>query len=216
MNQKTYIKAVCRKLKCTRTKKKEIEKQLESDISMALENGETMEEICQRMGTPKEAAEEFNENLSEQELRKAKRTKVCGITAIVIGIVFFLCLSGYWVMPKSAAISESRIFEEDRLETKTLAVILALDAKDYDALQTQYAEEKMKPYLTEEIMEQAKNNISDDWGKQVSIGKAYMAEITQMGKKYATVQVNVHYENADVTYTISFDSDYKLSGLYMK
>lgn len=216
MNQKTYIKAVCRKLKCTRAKKKEIEKQLESDISMALENGETMEEICRRMGTPKEAAEEFNENLSEQEIRKAKRVKLCGITAIVIGIVFLLCLSGYWVMPKSAAISESRIFEEDQLETKTLAVILALDAKDYEVLQTQYAEEKMKPYLTEEIMEQAKNNISDDWGKQVSIGKAYMAEITQMGKKYATVQVNVHYENADVIYTISFDSDYKLSGLYMK
>lgn len=216
MNQKTYIKAVCRKLKCTRAKKKEIEKQLESDISMALENGETMEEICRRMGTPKEAAAEFNENLSEQELRKAKRVKLCGITAIVIGIVFLLCLSGYWVMPKSAAISESRIFEEDQLETETHAVILALDAKDYEVLQTQYAEEKMKPYLTEEIMEQAKNNISDDWGKQVSIGKAYMAEITQMGKKYATVQVNVHYENADVTYTISFDSDYKLSGLYMK
>lgn len=216
MNQRTYIKAVCKRLKCTAAKKREIEKQLESDISMALENGETLEQICQRMGTPKEAAEEFNENLPEEELKKAKRAKICRISAIVLGIVLLLCLSGYWVMPKTTVISESRIFEEHQLETEAAAVISALDAGDYKALQSQYAEEEMKPYLTEEVIEQAKKSVSDGWGKQISLGKAYMVEITQMGKTFATVQMNVHYENADVTYTISFNPDYKLSGLYMK
>lgn len=60
------------------------------------------------------------------------------------------------------------------------------------------------------------NTIGDDWGPQVSIGKKYIAEVHQGWNQYATVQINIGYENANVTYTLSFDDEYRLIGLYMK
>lgn len=35
-------------------------------------------------------------------------------------------------------------------------------------------------------------------------------------EKYVVGQVTVNYENTNVTYTITFDEDLKLAGLYMK
>lgn len=216
MNKKTYVKAVGRQLKCSKAQKKEIQKQLESDISAALEQGETLEQVCSRMGTPKELAGEFNENLSEEELKQARRGKFYRITAVIIGFFLVLGLAGYWLLPKSIPIEQSTIFEEEQLENQTIEVISALDEKNYEALQSEYAAEIMKPYLTEEAMEQTKETIGSNWGKQVSLGNKYIAEIHQGWTKYAVVQINVGYENANVTYTLSFNTEYQLIGLYMK
>ena len=65
-------------------------------------------------------------------------------------------------------------------------------------------------------METVKEEVFDDWGKQVSIGKTYTAEITQMGKKSAVIEVHVEYENTTVIYTLSFNDDMMLQGLFMK
>lgn len=216
MNQKTYVKAVSRQLKCSKAQKKEIKKQLESDISAALEQGETLEQVCSRMGTPKELAGEFNENLSEEELKQARRGKFYRITAVIMGIFLVLGLVGYWMLPKSIPIEQSTVFKEEQLENQTIKVISALDEKNYEVLQSEYADEIMKPYLTEEAMEQTKETIGNDWGKQVSLGNKYIAEIHQGWTKYAVVQINVGYENANVTYTLSFNTEYRLIGLYMK
>ena len=43
-----------------------------------------------------------------------------------------------------------------------------------------------------------------------------MSEIRQNGQRYVVVQVAVTYENVNVTYTITFDENMKLAGLYMK
>ena len=43
-----------------------------------------------------------------------------------------------------------------------------------------------------------------------------MAETKQKGNLYAVTQTTVEYENATVTYTISFDRNLKVAGLYMK
>lgn len=216
MNQKTYVKAVGRQLKCSKAQKREIIRQLESDISAAMEQGETLEQACNRMGTPKELAAEFNENMSEEELKKAKKEKAFKITAVIMGIFLVLGLAGYWLFPKPIPIEQSTVFEEEQLENQTIAVISALDEKNYEALQSEYAEEILKPYLTEEAMEQTKESIGSNWGKQVSLGNKYIAEIHQGWTKYAVVQINVGYENANVTYTLSFSPEYKLIGLYMR
>lgn len=57
MNQ--YLKMISQHLCCSEERKKEIVKELESDIRIAMENGESWEEIKGRMGTPEEIAEEF-------------------------------------------------------------------------------------------------------------------------------------------------------------
>ena len=70
----------------------------------------------------------------------------------------------------------------------------------------------MKAHLSREAMEQAKRSIGDDWGRQISLGNVYMTGIRQKGEEFVAVQVNVGYENANVTYTLSFDTEYKFIG----
>lgn len=216
MNQKTYINKVCKKLKCTRAKKKEIAKQLESDITSAMANGETMEQIFERMGAPEEAAAEFNENLPEAELKRVKRVKKITIAGIIIGILLILGLLGYWAVPKTKPIEESSIFDVEQVEIKSMAVILALNMEDYDTLQEEYADENMKPLLTKEYMDSVREGFDVAWKSNVSFGNVYAVELSQLGNTYATVQMTVAYGENNVTYTLSFDSDYKLAGLYMK
>ncbi len=216
MDQKAYIKEVSKYLKCSASKRKEIEKQLESDILTAVEKGEAFDQIRSRMGTPKELAEEFNENLSAEELKGAKRKKAYMIIMVTAGVLVVLGILGYWLIPKPMSIEENPVFDKERLEIRAKAVILALDMEEYETLQSEYAAEKMKPHLTQEAMEQAKRSISDNWGSQISLGNVYMSGIRQRGDEYVAVQVNVGYENANVTYTLSFDTEYKLIGLYMK
>ena len=60
MNREKYIKKVIRLLNSSQQQKKKIKMDLENDIEMALNNGESFEEIIQRMGTPKELEHEYN------------------------------------------------------------------------------------------------------------------------------------------------------------
>ena len=216
MERKAYIKAVCRQLKCTKEKKQEIARQLESDISSAIENGETMEQICQRMGLPKEVAAEFNENMSEEEINKVKKKKRLCIVGIVIGVLLVLGLLGYWIFPKTKPIEESTIFDSEQIESQSIAVILALNMEDYETLQEDYATDEVKSFLTKEQMDMAKANFDVDWKENVSFGNAYIVEVKQMGKVYALTQMTVGYGDKSVTYTLTFDSEYKLAGVYMR
>lgn len=50
MDERRYVNAVARKLKCDGKRKKEIRKQLLADIQMRENQGERLEEIISRMG----------------------------------------------------------------------------------------------------------------------------------------------------------------------
>ena len=49
-----------------------------------------------------------------------------------------------------------------------------------------------------------------------SIVKVYMQGLKQKGKVMVVTQVDAVYENVSVVYTISFDEDLRLGGLYMR
>ena len=78
------------------------------------------------------------------------------------------------------------------------------------------ATEEMKPMLTAESMESAKATVSDDWGAFEAYGTVYAVQIKQQGKRYAVGQMTVGYENVSVTYTLTFEEDMKLAGLYIR
>ena len=73
MNKKQYIKKVVKLLGCSRQQKRKIQLDLENDIEMALKQGESLEDIIQRMGAPEEVAREFNENMGVQPPRSHKK-----------------------------------------------------------------------------------------------------------------------------------------------
>lgn len=215
MTAEKYVNAIIKKVKCGKEKRREIKEQLLSDITIALEQGDTLEEIMKNMGSVQEIAAEFNENLSFEEHKRYVKSRRIKIVSGVAAALVVVAAAVYWFLPKGAEIGTSGKFEQAVVEERIKAVVQELNEKDYEALQ-ENAIELMKPYLTEETMEAAKKQTAADWGEFKSFGTVYMAEISQMGKQSVVGEVTATYENASVTFRISFDEDMKLAGLYMR
>ena len=219
MTKEKYIKEVVKKLKCSTEKKKEIAKQLESDIQIAMENGETMEGIIESMGTPESIAEEFNANLTDAEVaavKKAKKRKRIITAAVVIAVLAVIIGVVYWWLPKGKLVEESETFNIEEVENRAELLISLFDAGDYEEI-INLSVEEAKTDVFKEALEGAKEQINgDEWGAFQSFGTSYTAEVEQMGKKYVIVQMNAVYENTSVTYTITLDEDLILAGFYVK
>lgn len=153
----------------------------------------------------------------EKQKEKMSKKKIIILIIVILGIMLagLIVLSNY-MMPKTVPIEESTTFTKDELEVKCLAVVFALNMEDYEALQQDYADETMKEFLTKEKMDSAKEKMDVDWKANVSFGDASIVEMEQSGKLYAVAQLPVTYGDKVVTYTLTFDTDYKLAGLYMK
>ncbi|MDD6440516.1 MAG: DUF3887 domain-containing protein, partial [bacterium] len=95
------------------------------------------------------------------------------------------------------------------------AVVDYFGKDDYESLK-EISDDKMREFLNTHDLESDKVLIGEDWGEQESVGKVYMVELTQRGRKSAVVQMHVQYENANVLYTISFNRDMELQGFWMQ
>lgn len=142
---------------------------------------------------------------------------------IIVGIVALLGVGGTYLIcnlvdkgKESPDANTENMEAANSVEAKTEAVIALLNAEDYETLQNDYAAEEMKPYLTKEVIDDAKLYVGEDWGAFVSNGKIYAEKVNQNGVDYTIAMVNSMYENVSVTYTITFDSKMKLAGLYMR
>lgn len=216
MSAEQYVNIIIKKIKCSKKKRNEIKQQLLSDISISLENGESLERIMARMGSVDAVAREFNQNMSQEELLEYKKSKGTKTILSVAVILFILVCLGYWAVPKSAEIGKSGVFEEAAVEQQVQKVVQELDANDFKALKEESTDD-MQSLLNEENIDSARAEVSaDDWGALQSFGNAYMAEKKQRGQLYVVVEVNVAYENIGVTYTLAFDDEMKLAGLYMR
>ena len=215
MDAQKYVKAIARKIKCSGKKKTEIKKQLMTDIQMRIKQGEQLEEIISQMGTAKEIAEGFNENISEEEQRRFVRNRVLKIVLPVIIVLILLVLLVYWMLPKSFDIAQSKYFNEEQVEAAMKETIELLDAGDYAALQER-AVSQMQSILNADTMEQARGLLSDDWGERQQFGAAYMAELVQGNKHFAVGEITVTYENVSATYRLTYDEEMRLSGIYVR
>lgn len=214
MNKK-YVHQIVRKLKCSGKKRKEIKLQLLSEMEEERNKGVSAEEIVNRMGTPKEIAEEFNQNFSEAEKKRYKREKRAKIAGIILICLLLFMIVLYWVLPKQIWLENSQVFDEKQALEQAKHVVALFDEKEYDELK-KISDETMKEHINETEMEASKTLLGKEWGEQISIGKSYAVEITQMGKKSALIQMHVNYENISVLYTISFNEKMELQGFYMK
>nr|WP_315021681.1 DUF3887 domain-containing protein [uncultured Aminipila sp.] len=216
MNKNKYVRSVIKKLKCSRQKKKDIAKELEMNIQIALEDGESWEKIKERMGEPLSVAAEFNENFSKTDAKVARNAKRIEIAVIVLVIMTSVVFGVYWMLPKTAVIDNNSIFNEKVAISQAEMIIELLNENDYTTIKKQYANGQMKKVINESKISDAKQQVGTDWGVFRSYTSENTAEIDQMGKKFAVVEVVALYENRSVTYTISFDEDMLLAGLYMK
>ena len=218
MKAETYVDKIVKQMQCSKSKKEEIRKQLLGDIRERVAAGESEEAVIAQMGTVEELAQEFNESFSAKERkrsRKAKSTKMIIITILVIiGLFAIATALLYWMLPKGTDISESSTFVKEQVEARVEEVINLLDDGAYTLAEN--ATEQMAGVLNDEDMDAAKQLVGDDWGARVELGTIYMQEVEQQGVHYVITQVAASYENVTVTYTITFDENMKLAGIYMK
>ena len=215
MDAKKYVNAIVRKIKCSGKKKKEIKKQLLMDIDMRMKQGEQLEEIISQMGTVKEIADGFNENISPKEQKRYVRNKVVKIVISIIMVLVFLVSFVYWMFPKSFDIEQSKYFNKDQVETAMKETIELLDAGDYIALQ-EGVTPKMQTLLNAETIDDVKGALSDDWGERKMFGAVYMVELVQGNNHFAVGEITVTYENVSATYRLTYDEDMRLSGIYVR
>ncbi len=222
MTEKQYIKQVGKHLLCKPKQKQELLRQLESDIRGAVAEGETLEAVFARMGQPEKFAEEFNGNFPEEEklaVQKGKKRKAAAIIGgTVILALIALGIGIYWFFPKAKPM-DGTVFEKEAVEMRAKELIGYLERDDYQALY-EASDERMQEALGEdcgkELFRRAKEGISEKWGAFRSFGNSYIAAIEQRGAQFAVVQMNVSYEGASVTYTITLDEEMRLDGFYMK
>ena len=145
MNKESYVKAVAKRLTCSKARQAEFVRDLESDIAAALSAGETWEQVESRMGDPRQVAQEFNEDLSEAERaagKKRKRTKTIAIVAAVaVVMVAIIGAATWWVSPKTAPAGQSSHQTEQQVIERAQEVVALLDAGDYETLQSMSIDE---------------------------------------------------------------------------
>lgn len=210
-----YLKKIGKLLTCSKKRKEEIKKQLESDIDEAINAGETIEEVIKRMGEAEEIANAFNQSFSEEEQKQyrkeRKRRRLIQILIVLVVIIFAF----WWSVPKNTLLSDSKVFDAEAVEQKAEMIIRYLDEENYEEIQ-KLSDERLAEVMNKEEMDQAKSNFGDNWGEFQNFGEAYLIESTRIGQHSAIAQINASYENASITYTLSFNQNMELNGLWMK
>ena len=75
MNQKQYVKEIIQRSCLPKSERKRLKNDLDNEIAIALERGESMEEIIQRMGEPDAIAAELYENHADINIRPFREYK---------------------------------------------------------------------------------------------------------------------------------------------
>ncbi len=113
MTAEAYVNKIVKKIKCSGKRRREIKRQLLSDISSELAGGEKLEAIVGRMGEPREAAAEFNQNMPETERKAYSRNKVIKVLAVIAVVIAAAACILYWMLPKGGAgWRERRVYTE--------------------------------------------------------------------------------------------------------
>lgn len=215
MKAERYVDKIAGKIKCSASKKKEIKKELLLDMKLRQEQGESLADIIAQMGSIREVADGFNENIPPKEKKQYVLKKIVTIAASVMILLFFAVLFLYDRVPKSADIKNSSYFDSQLVEDAVKETIILLDDGNYSELQKN-AIEQMKELLNEEVMNQAKAQIGDDWGKRQSFGAVYMTEMIQGDEHFAVAEIAVSYENVSAVYRLTYDQNMKLAGIYVR
>ncbi len=149
--------------------------------------------------------------------RKGKCVIALSVALIICAVTFVVVrIDDSNKMDKVSSTESTDIYASSEIEEKTIEVIELVSNNDYQTLRDEYAVEEMKEVLNEEYMLEAKNMINDNWGELKNIGTVYAADITQNNTTYTVVQVNATYENLSIAYTITFDENNKLAGVYFR
>jgi hypothetical protein len=115
-----------------------------------------------------------------------------------------------------AACGSSFEYDEDTADRRAREVTDVLVTQDYDAIVGLFRED-LQSLTTAEAFKDAWDPYLKDAGAFVEIRSIRTAGQTdKAGDQYIVAAVSCKYENAKRTYTIVFDTDFNVAGLYLK
>jgi len=215
MTAEKYVNSIVKRIRCNADRKKEIKKQLLSDIGVLLEQGIPLAKVMDQMGDAKDIAEGFHETIPEEEQKRYLRNKNLKTAGIIMAIVIVILVAVWWLAPKVSDIEDSSFFNQVNVEAQMREDIELVYAGEFESLREKAAEQ-MQSVLISDTMNAAKKQVAEDWGEVKSYEDALIVEVTQSGRHFAVGEIKVNYENVSVIYRITYDQDMKLSGLYMR
>ena len=110
----------------------------------------------------------------------------------------------------------SDAFDEQTVMAKAEEVITMINARDYAGIED-IVEDSLKTNLSAQILKDALDPILDKAGEFSSFDSETVSGTTgKNGEDYAVCTVKSKYSGGTLTYTISFDKDYRIVGLYVK
>ena len=133
-----------------------------------------------------------------------------------IGLMSLLILVCIFTLSACGKKQLSDEFNQEKVEEAVKDVIDMVNKKDIEGIQ-EISNEEMKEGMTEEVLNQLFDAMKD-FGEYKEITKIDITGVENKtsNKSIALAVVKAKYENKNVVYTISFDTDMKLAGLYLK
>lgn len=92
MTPNQYIEEIIRRLVLPNATKKRIRQDLAQDIQSAIDQGETLEQVIRRMGSPEDVARDFNESLAPPAAVLSGKQKAAKIILILVIVLSSLSL----------------------------------------------------------------------------------------------------------------------------
>lgn len=215
MTAEQYVRQVGKLLKCRSSRKKDVKKQILSEINSAVAAGENLEDVLTRMGIPWDYANRYNDSFDKAERKAAKRERTLTIWGVILLVIAVIIAGVYWNLPKWSDIGESTVFREEQVEAQAEEIIRFYSGNDFQAV-TDRMNDDMKQVLNAATLQYTKSQMKEDFGELLALETVNVSEANQGGKLYAMIQVSVSYSNMNVTYTLTFDEDMMLAGFYVK
>lgn len=133
--------------------------------------------------------------------------KTLGIIIFVLVIVNNLTACGNQKLPDT--------FDEQTVTDTAKQVVSYMNDKDYDSV-TAMVEESLQPDLSAEVLEDAVEQVCPNTGTFTDYKSISVTGQSSKDNDYAVVIVIAEYENQNVTYTLTFNTDMELTGFYLK
>lgn len=137
--------------------------------------------------------------------------KIIGMTILIMSL-FGMLLTG------CASTKLSEDFDEATVKSAAEEIVTLLNNNDVETICNEKIDPELSEYFTTDTLQQAIDQYLSDVGAFKEYSKeAVIGTKAQKTKEDCAVAIlKAKYENKNITYTISFNKDMKVIGLYMK
>ncbi len=112
--------------------------------------------------------------------------------------------------------SSDFVFEEEKSIELAERGVLHMIKAEYDDFR-KVSTDKLSEALSEEVLKEVETKVLNPSGEFEELVKHKYSEIKDKdGNKYAQVLVHAKYTKADRVFTVVIDTDYKISGFFVK